>query len=93
MRPKSVDPSGVTLNKTTATLAVGAAETLSATVAPETATDKSIQFISSDETIATVTPVQGKVTGVKAGTATITATTTNGKTATCEITVTAPSEG
>ncbi|MDT2639539.1 Ig-like domain-containing protein [Enterococcus dongliensis] len=93
MRPKSVDPSGVTLNKTTATLVVGATETLSATVAPDDATDKSVQFTSSDSTIATVTPVQGKVTGVKAGTATITATTTNGKTATCEITVTAPSEG
>ncbi|MDB7365896.1 Ig-like domain-containing protein [Enterococcus faecium] len=93
MRPKSVDPSGVTLNKTTATLAVGATETLSATVAPDDATDKSVQFTSSDSTIATVTPIQGKVTAVAAGTATITATTTNGKTATCEITVTAPSEG
>lgn len=81
------------MNKTTATLAVGATETLSATVAPADATNKSVQFTSSDETIATVTPVQGKVTAVKAGTATITATTTNGKTATCEITVTAPSEG
>lgn len=72
---------------------MGATETLSATVAPDDATDKSVQFTSSDSTIATVTPVQGKVTGVKAGTATITATTTNGKTATCEIAVTAPSEG
>ncbi|WP_395531281.1 Ig domain-containing protein [Enterococcus faecium] len=77
------------MNKTTLSLAVGATETLSATVAPETATDKSIQFTSSNETIATVTPVQGKVTGVKAGTATITATTANGKTAVCEVTVTA----
>ncbi|HGF8006397.1 TPA: Ig domain-containing protein [Enterococcus faecium] len=77
------------MNKTTLSLAVGATETLSATVAPETATDKSIQFTSSNETIATVTPVQGKVTGVKAGTATITATTVNGKTAVCEVTVTA----
>ena len=68
---------------------MGATETLSATVAPETATDKSIQFTSSNETIATVTPVQGKITGVKAGTATITATTSNGKTAVCEVTVTA----
>lgn len=83
----------MTLNKITATLAVGATETLSATVAPDDATDKSVKYSSSDETIATVTPVQGKVTGVKAGTATITVTTTNGKTATCEITVTAPSEG
>ena len=68
---------------------MGASETLSATVLPETATDKSVKFTSSDETIATVTPIQGKVTGVKAGTATITATTANGKTAVCEVTVTA----
>ena len=79
----------MTLNKTTATLAVGATETLSATVAPADATDKSVQFTSSDSAIATVTPVQGKVTGVKAGTATITTTTVNGKTAVCEVTVTA----
>lgn len=72
---------------------VGATETLSATVSPETATDKSVKFTSSDETIATVTPIQGKVTGVKAGTATITATTMNGETATCEITVTTPDKG
>ncbi|HFC9361752.1 MULTISPECIES: Ig-like domain-containing protein [Enterococcus] len=81
------------MNKTTATLTVGSTETLSATVSPETATDKSVKFTSSDETIATVTPIQGKVTGVKAGTADITATTVNGKTATCEVTVTAASEG
>jgi len=72
---------------------VGVTETLSATVAPTNATDKSVTYKSSDEAIATVTPVQGKITGVKAGTATITATTTNGKAATCEITVTAPTEG
>ncbi|HGF8008832.1 TPA: Ig-like domain-containing protein [Enterococcus faecium] len=41
-----------------------------------------------EKLIATVTPVQGKVTGVAKGTATITATTVNGKTATCEVTVT-----
>ena len=68
---------------------VGASETLSATVAPADATDKSVKYSSSDEAIATVTPVQGKVTGIAVGTATITATTTNGKTAVCEITVTA----
>lgn len=72
---------------------MGATETLSATVSPETATDKSVKFTSSDETIATVTPIQGKVTGVKAGTATITATTMNGETANCEITVTTPAKG
>ncbi|HFP6816116.1 TPA: Ig domain-containing protein [Enterococcus faecium] len=84
-----MDPSGVTLNKTTTTLAVGASETLSATVLPAGATDKSVKYSSSDEKIATVTPVQGKITGIAAGTATITATTANKKTAVCEVTVTA----
>ncbi|MDV7730577.1 Ig-like domain-containing protein [Enterococcus faecium] len=84
-----MDPSGVTLNKTTTTLAVGASETLSATVLPADATDKSVKYSSSDEEIATVTPVQGKITGVAAGKATITATTSNEKTAVCEVTVTA----
>lgn len=68
---------------------VGASETLSATVLPADATDKSVKYSSSDEAIATVTPVQGKITGIAAGTATITAITANGKTAVCEVTVTA----
>lgn len=59
---------------------------------PEDATDKSVQFASSDTAIATITPVQGKVTAVAAGTVTITATTSNGLTATCDVTVTEPSE-
>ncbi|OZG88061.1 hypothetical protein BG732_15515, partial [Staphylococcus aureus] len=63
------------MNKTTLTLEVGATETLTATVLPENATDKSVQFSSSDPAIATVTPVQGKVTGVAKGTATVTGTT------------------
>ena len=68
---------------------VGATETLSASVQPEDATDKSVQFSSSDVSIATVTPAQGKITGVAAGTATITVTTSNSKKATCEVTVAA----
>ena len=68
---------------------MGASETLSATVLPADATDKSVKYSSSDEAIATVTPVQGKITGIAAGTATITATTANGKTAVCEVAVTA----
>ncbi|EHQ9056578.1 Ig-like domain-containing protein [Enterococcus hirae] len=84
-----MDPSGVTLSKTATTLVVGASETLSATVLPADATDKSVKYSSSNEIIATVTPVQGKITGIAAGTATITATTANGKTAVCEVTVTA----
>lgn len=81
------------MNKTTLSLEVGGTETLTATVAPSDAEDKSVQFSSSDTAIATVTPVQGKVTAVAAGTSTITVTTVNGKTATCEVTVTEPSGG
>lgn len=76
------------MNKTTLSLAVGANETLTATVAPADATDKSVTYNSEDSTIATVTPVQGKVVGVKAGIANIKVTTANGKTATCAVTVT-----
>lgn len=81
------------MNKSTLTLEVGANATLLATVLPENATDKTVQYSSSDTAIATVTPVQGKVTGVKVGSTTITVTTVNGMTATCEVTVTEPSGG
>lgn len=69
---------------TTATIAVGAAETIVPTVTPSTFTN--ITWSSSDETKATVSNA-GVVTGVGAGTATITAT-AGGKTATCTVTVT-----
>ncbi|WP_195927805.1 Ig-like domain-containing protein [Lactococcus lactis] len=78
------------MNKTTLSLAVGANETLTATVVPADATDKSVTYSSEDSTIATVTPVQGKVVGVKGGTTNVTVATANGKTATCAVTVTEP---
>ena len=86
------NPTGVTLNKTTLTLEVGATETLSATITPDDATDKTVTFTSSDPAIATITPKQGTVTGKAEGTATITGTTVNGLTATCEVTVVPASE-
>ena len=77
---------GISLNKTTLSLVEGNSETLTATVTPTNATNKTVTWTSSDTKIATV--ANGKVTGVKAGTVTITAKSNNGKTATCKVTVT-----
>jgi uncharacterized protein YjdB len=76
------------LNKNTATITVGGKETLIATVAPANATNKSVSWRSSDETVATVSS-SGEVTAVSAGTATITVATADGnRTAICVVTVT-----
>ena len=62
---------------------------LTATVLPENATNKSVTWSSSDGTVATVT--NGNITPIKAGEATITATTVDGnKTALCELLIKDP---
>ncbi|MBR1535608.1 MAG: Ig-like domain-containing protein [Treponema sp.] len=76
-----------------ATVIIGGTKTLTATVTPAIATDKTVTWASSDETVATVSDA-GVVTGVKAGTAKITATANGaaeGETvkAECSVTVTA----
>lgn len=77
---------GVTLDNASLTVNVGATGTTTATVAPADASNKKVNWTSSDATIATV--ADGVVTGVKVGTATITATTEDGSfTATCAVTV------
>jgi uncharacterized repeat protein (TIGR02543 family) len=83
-----IEVTGITLNLTKLELKEGESQNLVATVEPEDATNKNVAFTSTDTTVATVDGT-GKVTAVKAGTATITATTEDGgKTATCEVTVT-----
>ena len=84
----SVLVESVSLNKSTTTIAAGSNETLTATVTPDNATDKTVKWTSSDTTVATVDS-NGKVTAVKEGSATITAT-AGGKYATCTVTVTKP---
>lgn len=80
--------SGVTLAPATASIAVGATQQLTPTIAPADATIKDVTYASSDEAVATVSAT-GLVTGVAVGSATITVTTTNGaKTAQSVITVT-----
>ncbi len=84
---QTVAVTSVKLDKSEATLTVGGTVTLVATVAPENATNKKMTWKSDKTDIATV-DANGKVTAVKAGTATITVTTEDGnKTATCKITV------
>lgn len=85
----TVAVTGVSLNKETSTLTVGDTETLTATVSPDEASDKSVTWSSDDTSVATVDP-NGLVTAVGAGTANITVTTTDGsKTASCAVTVNA----
>ena len=85
-----VDPTiyvtGVTLDQTVLTLIVPETATLVATVTPEDATDKSVVWTSNNDAVATV--VDGVVTAITEGTATITVTTVDGEfTATCVVTV------
>lgn len=83
----TVPTGSVTLDKTTLSLAVGETAQLTATVKPDDATDKTVAWSSSDESIAKV--ADGKVTAVKSGKATITAK-CGGKTAECAVAVTVP---
>ena len=81
-----ISVSGVSLDKTSLELTEGEEETLIATIAPDNALNKNVTWTSSDTEVATVE--EGKVTAVKAGTATITVKTEDGdKTAACEVTV------
>ena len=77
----------VALNRTSATITEGDILNLTATVLPENTTEsKNIGWSSSNNDIATVDST-GKVTAKQAGTVVITATSSNGKTASCTITV------
>ena len=84
---------GVTVSPTTVSLAVGKTKTLTATIAPSDATNKSVTWSTSNSSVATVSS-SGKVTAKSKGTANITVTTSDGGyTATCSVTVTQPVTG
>ncbi len=77
---------GVTLNKSAVTVKVGETETLSATVKPDNAGNKNVEWSSENTTVASVS--NGKITGNKRGTTTVNATTEDGGyTAACSVTV------
>lgn len=85
---ETVHPTGVSVSPSTASVEAGSTVQLTETVTPSNTTDKSVSWSSSNTAVATVDS-SGLVTGVAAGNATITATTTDGGlTDTCAVTVT-----
>jgi len=85
---KIIPVDSISLNKSSLSLNEGGSETLVATVNPSSATDKTVTWSSSDNSIATVST--GKVVAIKEGNVTISAKTSNGKTATCKVSVSKP---
>lgn len=84
-----VSATGVTLNKTSASVKKDGTITLTAIFAPADATNKNVTWSSDNESVATVS--NGVVTGVAPGNAMITVTTEDGShTASCTVTVTTP---
>lgn len=86
LRPTEVYVESISLTKDAATVVEGASITLEAKVMPNNSSNKNITWATSDESIAKVNS-KGKVTAIKQGTAVITASSSNGKTAQCTITV------
>ena len=85
INPFDVDEPNIVLDQSELKLFVGQSETLNATVNPDNAVDKTIVWVSSDYTVATVS-ADGVVTGVSAGVAQITASYED-VSATCIVTV------
>ena len=84
----AIEVESVILNKSILTLVEGNSDNLTAAILPVNATNKIVAWSTSDESVAQVTTV-GQVTAIAPGTAVITATSNNGKTATCKVTVSA----
>lgn len=83
----------ITLDRNTLNLGLNKTRTLVATIMPTNATDKTVTWSTSDASVATVSS-NGLVRGIAYGTATITATSSNGLTATCTVhVVPTPVEG
>ncbi|MCQ2113480.1 MAG: leucine-rich repeat protein [Bacteroidaceae bacterium] len=77
----------ISLNKTSSELFIGDSMTLIASISPDNATNKNIEWSSSDNSVVSVS--NGFVSALSSGTCIVTAKTTDGsnKTATCNVTV------
>ncbi|WML33214.1 Ig-like domain-containing protein [Clostridium sp. OS1-26] len=87
-----IKSSNISINKTALDMKVDQIDVLTTTITPDNATNKTVTWKSSNDSIAKVDVATGKVTAVGVGTATITATTTDGSnlSASCTVNVTAP---
>lgn len=79
-------PTAITLSESSHSLYAGQSFTLSSTITPSDASNKTVTWTSSNTAVATVSST-GVVKAVASGTAVITATTVNDKKATCSVTV------
>jgi hypothetical protein len=84
-----IPATGINLNKTSLNFKIGDTDTLTATISPASATYKTVLWSSSDYSVADVDG-NGKVTAINGGNATITASTIDGITKTCAVTVRLP---
>ena len=79
-------PTGLKLSKLALTIKVGKTAALKATVAPKNTDFKTVTFVSSNPSVATV-DAKGKIKAQSSGTAVITATTSTGITVSCTVMV------
>ncbi len=87
VQASTIKVSSVKLSKTKDALIVGRTDSLKATISPINATNKAVNWKSSNTKVARVDS-KGKITAISAGKATITSTTIDGsKRATCKINV------
>lgn len=84
--PATVDVTKIQINENIQSLEVGQSKTLTVTITPNNATNKSITWKSDNESIATINS-SGKVIAKKDGIVNITATSSNGKTSTIKLNV------
>ncbi len=88
-REKPVEVKSIKLNRSNLSMMVGSTNQLSVTINPNNATNKSIMWTTSNTNIATVDG-NGLVRAKSVGTTTITAISSNGKKASCRVTITSP---
>lgn len=84
--PSTIDVTEIQINENIESLEIGESQVLTATITPSNATDKSITWKSSDESIATVSTT-GEVIAKKSGIVNITVTSSNEKTSTIKINI------